>query len=88
MKNKEIKEQIIGAFKNSEFKWRTSRGISKDTKIPIQNVIDFLEHSELIIKAKKANNKGQPLYSFKEIYETKTPFTTRLLNAITNKINE
>ena len=88
MKAKEIKEQIITAFKSSEYKWRTARGLSKDSNVPIQDVGDFLNSSDLVIKAKKSNSKGQPLFALKEIYEAKTSIGTKLLNAIVNKIIE
>jgi hypothetical protein len=88
MKAKYIKERITDAFKRSDFKWRTAKGLSKDSNVPYQNVIEFLETSDNVIKAKKLNKRGQPLYSLKEIYENKTSFTTKLFDAITNKISD
>jgi len=85
MKSKEIKEHIVDAFKSSPYKWRTARGLSKDSKVPIQEVIEFLNNSDLVIKARKSNNKGQPLFALKEVYEAKTSLATKILNAITNK---
>lgn len=88
MKSKEIKEKVVTAFKNSQYKWRTARGISKDSQVTIQDVTEFLNDSDLIIKARKSNNKGQPLFALKEIYEAKTSLGKKILNAIINKNTE
>ena len=88
MKNKELKELITSAFINSPYKWRTAKGISKDAQLPFQDVLDYLENSDSIIKAGKKNRRGQSLYSLKDVYQERTSFTTKLLNAIINKTRE
>ena len=86
MKNKEIKNLILGALKESEYKWRTARGISKDTKIPMDKVVDFLEKSSEILRAKKSNNKGQALYTTRDKYRKTTPLSKRVLSALINEV--
>jgi hypothetical protein len=66
MKGKTVKALVIQAMQGSRYRWRTARGISKDTDIFLQQVIDFLEASPAILRSKKANSRGQPLYALKE----------------------
>ncbi|MFM0351412.1 EVE domain-containing protein [Paraburkholderia sp. RL17-347-BIC-D] len=65
MKEKDRRETILEAFRGSEFKWRTSQGLARDTGIPFQEVAAFLERSSDVVRAKKANAHGQTLYSLK-----------------------
>jgi len=39
------RDAILKAFRDSEYRWRTARGLSKDTGLPIQDVTKFLESS-------------------------------------------
>lgn len=60
---KNVRQRIVGSFKSSKHRWRTARGISKDTKIPLDKVVQFLEQSADIVRSKKANKYGQVLYT-------------------------
>lgn len=84
-KEKEIKEKVIQALESSAHKWRTARGISKDSQIPIKDVTDFLERSSDIVRSKKANNQGQPLYTTKDKYKNTTSLGKRLIDAMLNR---
>ncbi|MET1260052.1 hypothetical protein ABV409_11940 [Flagellimonas sp. DF-77] len=87
MDSKEIKEKIVKAMLESKYKWRTARGISKETDISIDQVYDFLFHSDLIIKAKKANRYGKALFALRKKYDRESSFGLKVLNALTNKIH-
>ncbi len=87
MKKKEIEPKVIEAFKNSKYRWRTIRGVSKQTNIPPDKLYKLIEKSDLFIRAKKSNREGQPLFALREKYNQETPFGVKLLNAITNKIH-
>lgn len=63
---REDRDAILKALRKSKFKWRTSRSLAKDTGLPIQRVIDFLESSKDVIRSKKANAQGQALYAARE----------------------
>lgn len=86
MRDKEAKEKIMSSLVNSQYKWRTSQGISKDTGIPLQQVEKILNASDFVIRARKGNKQGHPLYSTKEKYEKQFGFAQRLLSVITNKV--
>ena len=87
MKNKEIKVQIIESFLESKYRWRTTNGISKEINASYDDVFDFLKNSEKIIRAKKSNKKGQPLFTLREKYTEDSSIGIRIINAITNKIH-
>ncbi|WP_155027727.1 hypothetical protein [Burkholderia pseudomallei] len=86
MNDKDAREKIWAAIKGSKYKWRTSRGIAKDTGLPMPQVEKILNNSDLFIKARKGNSQGQPLFSTKDKYETQFGFAQRLLSVITNKV--
>ncbi|WP_225547350.1 hypothetical protein [Chromobacterium violaceum] len=65
MKKKEIEKLILESFTNSKYKWRTARGVSKETKIPVNDVTVFLEKSSNFERSKKTNSTGQRLYMYK-----------------------
>ena len=87
MKKKEIAERVIRALGSSEFLWRTARGVSKETKIPIQLVQDFLENSSVVLRSRKANKAGRPLYTLRKSYREKASLTSRLIAALRNEAN-
>lgn len=85
MKQKEIANLILSALDQSDFKWRTARGIAKETSVPIQQVQQFLEESPAILRSKKPNKSGKPLYTTRDRYRNSTPITKRLLAALRNE---
>ena len=85
MKQKEIKNLILGALERSNYKWRTARGIAKETDIPIQKVQQFLEESPAILRSKKPNSSGRPLFTTRDRFKKSTPITKRLLAALRNE---
>jgi len=85
VKQKEIKYLVLGALEKSEFKWRTARGIAKEANLPIHVVQEFLENSPAILRSKKPNKSGRPLYTTRERYKNRTPLTRRLLAALRNE---
>lgn len=84
-KGRDVKEQVVGAFASSPYKWRTARGIAKDAGLPMGEVLKFLERSPDILKSKKANRQGQPLFTTRERYREFTPLSRRLSDALLNR---
>lgn len=85
MIDKDKKEAILMAMRDSKFKWRTARGLAKDADLPIQEVLKFLENSPAVLRAKKSNKTGQALYTTRQQYKNRTLLTTRLLAAMKNE---
>ena len=88
MNDREARERIIQAIASSSYRWRSARGIAKDAGVSIQQVIDVVERSDAFIRAKKANAKGEALYTTKHKYRSETSWYGRVLSALTNKITE
>jgi hypothetical protein len=86
MNDREARTRIVQAITSSKFRWRTPRGIAKDSGVPLPQVIEVLERSDAFIRARKSNDRGEPLYSTKEKYKTESTLTQRVLAALTNKI--
>jgi hypothetical protein len=88
MNDKEARDRIIQTISTSKYRWRTPRGIAKDSGVPFSQVIDVLEHSDAFVRARKSNNRGEPLYSTKEKHKTEITFSQRVLAALTNQFTE
>jgi hypothetical protein len=84
----ESKDKIIAAINNSEYKWRTPKGIAQSTGIEIEKVLDILDTSGGIVQARNGNAKGEPLFTTAKKYKENTGLASRVLSAITNKIVE
>jgi hypothetical protein len=80
--NTDQKPKIIHAMQESSYRWRTARGLSKDTGIGIEDVVDFLERSPAVVRAKKSNSKGQALYALRD---KSVPLGQRIANVILNR---
>lgn len=72
-------------FKNSQFKWRTPRGVARDVGLPENQVIGILENSPNFVRARQPSAGGQSLYSLRKRYKAESPFMVRLISAITNQ---
>ena len=69
-------------------KWRTPDGIAKSSGLTIEQVIQYLDTAEAIIRARSPNAKGEPLFTTTEKYLKNTGLALRVLSAITNKVAE
>ena len=88
MQEREARDRIIHAISTSKYRWRTPRGIAKDSGVPYAQVMEMLERSDLFIRARKSNDRGEPLYTTKGKYKSESTLGQRLLSAITNKLPE
>ena len=88
MEKKESRDRVIEAISKSSFRWRTPRGIAKDSGVPLPQVLETLERSEGFIRARKGNSQGEPLYTTKEKYKKTSSLGERIISAITNKISD
>ena len=84
MSRKEQKENIIRAIEASEYKWRTIRGIVKDSKVPLQQVEKIVKRSDEIVKARKPNSHGQALFTTRKKLKKESSAFQRLAAKIIN----
>ncbi len=87
MEDREAQDRIIQAISGSKYRWRTPRGISKDSGVPYPQVMEILERKKLFVRARKGNDRDEPLYTTKEKHRSGS-LAQRLLAAVTNKLPE
>jgi hypothetical protein len=87
MDDREARDRIIQAIAASKYRWRTPRGIAKESGVPLPQVMETLERSDAFIRSRKGNDRGEPLYSTKTKYREETSFGERVLTALTNRID-
>ena len=88
MTDSEARDLIIKSINKSAYRWRTSDGISKDSGLPAQQVLDILDGSDAFVRSRNGNATGAALFTTAEKYKSGTPLSQRILSALTNKINE
>lgn len=88
MDEKNARDRMITAIRNSQYRWRTAKGISKDSGVPISQILKIFEKSDMFLQAKKTNARGEHLYTTKERYKSETSLGKRLINVLTNTISE
>ncbi|MTV38328.1 hypothetical protein [Duganella radicis] len=86
MDEREAKEKIRAAIRESKYVWRTVRGISADTGITEETVLQILETADGFLRAYRRNPLGQTLYSTTEKYRRDATWKQKILDAITNKV--
>jgi len=86
-KKREIKEKIFHAFQRSSHRYRTARGLAKDTGISIAEVTRFLKTSPGIIRSRKAGSHGQALYALQNKQTEKAPFIQAEGNRVVDEKN-
>ena len=85
MNDQEIRALILASLQHSKFKWRTPRGISKETKVPIQQVMKFLQKSRDIRKSRKPSKHGELLFTLDERYQREKGLLDKIVSKITNR---
>ncbi|MCC2607999.1 hypothetical protein [Planctobacterium marinum] len=84
--NKNEKLRLIkDSLESSQYKWRTPRGVSKETGLKFSEVLELLEKSPQFQKAKKPNKRGEPLFTTREKYKKQSSPFTRIISALTNE---
>lgn len=86
MNDKDTRDLLVKAIEGSQYRWRTPRGIAKDSGVPFQNVLEVLERSDAFVRARKGNARGEPLYSTRERQKDESTLGKRVLAALTNRI--
>ena len=86
MDERDAKEKIRTAIRESKYVWRTVRGISADTGITEATVLQILETADGFLRAYRRNPQGETLYSTAEKYRKDATWKQKILDAITNKV--
>ena len=72
------KDLILEALEKPEWEWRTVEGLSTETGIPLDEVLQILENSpEEVILSSRPGPKGRPLYTSRRHYTQKQSLLNR-----------
>lgn len=81
-------EPLQNAFKNSKYRWRTIRGIAKETHLSEEVIKAYiLLHRDRIIKAKRKNVNGEDLYTTRELFRKHATLAERVIAAFKSRID-
>lgn len=79
-------DKIKQSLENSRYKWRTTRGIVKETGLSIDDVEkSFIWHSDHVIKSSIPSETGEALYTTREHYrKLQSPYTKFISSVFTS----
>jgi hypothetical protein len=80
-------QKISDAFNGSRYKWRTISGVAKELGVPEEAVSKYVRDSNLFVRSKVPNKKGQALYTTVDKYQKHTSFWGRFLGAGANTVS-
>jgi hypothetical protein len=79
---------VFRALENPRYKWRTIPGISKETGVPRDQVLEILTRfSEYIVKSAVMSKAGEDLYSLRSKFIREESSIKKLIGAIRNRID-
>jgi hypothetical protein len=81
-----IREKIANSIDNSEYGWRTVRGISMDIGEPENRIATEIVTSSDFVQSGSLNSKGEALFTTRNKYKKITPMLMRVLGAAANSI--
>jgi hypothetical protein len=88
MTDRNLGDRIADAITQSKYKWRTARSISKEID-ELENIVFIeLNASNMFVKSKKPNARGEPLFTTSVKYRTETSFLERFIGAAANTVSE
>lgn len=80
--------KILDALNNKKFKWRTIKGVAKESGISPQVVQTFLySNTDSIVKAPAPSEQGEALFTTREHFLGTSSFGEKLLGALKNRIS-
>ena len=60
------KAKVLAAFETSRHRWRTARGIARDTKLPLAQVTKLLHEAPEVVRARKPDARGEALFGLRD----------------------
>jgi hypothetical protein len=86
MSEREAITKMIAAIDQSNFRWRTIRGIAADAGVGYPQAASILAKSDKFVKARKPTKSGEALYTTTSKYKKETPLFGRIFGAAANTI--
>lgn len=80
------RRRIKIAFENTQYEWRTVRGVAKEANVSEDHVRSYISsHGDEIVKSSARNEDGEQLYASRERYRSMTSFGSRISSSIRNR---
>lgn len=86
MDERDAKEKIRTAIRESKYVWRTPIGLAEETGIPLETVLTLLETSGSFMRAYNTNASGQSVFTTKEKYLADSTWRRRMVDLLANKV--
>jgi hypothetical protein len=86
MSKDETEEKVLKALENPKFRWRTIRGIAKETEISpeiIRTVVTM--KSDRVVMASVPNTKGEALFTSRNQRRSQAGTWGRIVSALKNR---
>lgn len=86
--DEQITQTVINALEDNRYKWRTIKGIVKQTNMPeeiISRAISILSESGKVVQSSVPSKDGQQLFTTRTHYRKKSPITSRLSAILRNR---
>ena len=81
-------DKIKRSLENSRYKWRTIRGVIKETGLPIEEVEKaFSWHSDHVIKSSISSDTGEELYTTREHYRRLQSPYTKIISSVFSSVS-
>jgi len=81
-------DKIKKSLENSRYKWRTMRGIVKETGLPIEEVEKaFSWHSDHVIKSSIPSDTAEELYTTREHYRRLQSPYTKIISSVFSSVS-
>jgi len=80
-------ERVIKALENPKYDWRTIEGISRETGLGQDNVVQIMAVlSDRVIESSVPDKRGRRLFTTREHYYRKQTVANRILSAFSDRI--
>lgn len=81
-------DEIKKSLENSRYKWRTIRGVVKETGLPIKEVEKaFSWHSDNVIKSSIPSDTGEELYTTRKYYRRIQSPYTKIISSVFSSVS-
>lgn len=86
-KPKEEWDALEEALENARYDWRTLRGVSKETGLPIDRVQELIERNQkVVIRSSVPSETGEALFTTRRHYRKRASIWDRLRSGVDLKV--
>ena len=79
-------ELVIKALENPNYQWRTVDGLSKETGLPREKIVEVVSALPgQVIRAADLDEKGRPLFTTRRHYRRSSSTSSRILSVLGDK---